>query len=75
MDREEQSLHIQHGYEAAREKKIKGLQDKVREQADRIAELEEAARRVLSADMAGVRDIDALNTLEDATGFSQQDGT
>lgn len=39
MDREEQSLHIQHGYEAAREKKIKGLQDKVREQADRIAEL------------------------------------
>lgn len=39
------------------------------------ARLKKAAKRVLEADMAGRRDIDALNELEDAAGFHQQDGT
>jgi hypothetical protein len=36
------------------------------------ARLRAAAKRVLEADMRGVRDLDALNALEDAAGFSQQ---
>lgn len=36
--------------------------------AARFERLREAARVVLSRDMAGVRDIDALNELEDAAG-------
>jgi hypothetical protein len=35
-------------------------------------QLRKAAKRVLEADMLGVRDLDALNALEDAAGFSQQ---
>lgn len=34
--------------------------------------LRDAAKRVLEADMLGVRDVDALNALEDAAGFRQQ---
>jgi hypothetical protein len=37
-----------------------------------IEALRAAAKRVLEADMRGVRDLDALNALEDAAGFSQQ---
>lgn len=37
-----------------------------------LAALRAAAKRVLEADMRGVRDLDALNALEDAAGFSQQ---
>jgi hypothetical protein len=39
---------------------------------DEAARLRAAAKRVLEADMRGVRDLDALNALEDAAGFSQQ---
>src|SRR4051794_37327511 len=34
--------------------------------------LRAAAKRVLEADMRGERDLDALNALEDAAGFTQQ---
>jgi hypothetical protein len=40
----------------------------------RVEALKAAAKLVLEADMRGVRDIDALNQLEGAAGFSQQGG-
>lgn len=41
---------------------------------DKVHRLCVAAKRVLEADMRGVRDVDALNELEDAAGFTSQEG-
>jgi hypothetical protein len=53
---------------------IRSALDRVRDArgGNEAARLRAAAKRVLEADMRGVRDLDALNALEDAAGFSQQ---
>lgn len=40
----------------------------------KVEVLKAAAKLVLEADMRGVRDLEALNALEDAAGFAQQGG-
>lgn len=53
---------------------VEGLQAAADSDRLRIERLRAAAKRVLEADMRGARDLDALNELEDAAGFSQQGG-
>lgn len=64
---------ILHGY--PRTDYWRGFNDGVERVWPQVDQLRAAAKRVLEADMCGVRDLDALNALEDAAGFSQQVGT